>query len=156
MTSCSRWRRSTTISRRLTSRWSSGRTTRSTQRRLRTHRQFDHRWHASVLQVWESKNVIVMKRSMGAGYAEARRDGGGNPAAAAPGGRLRARRNLWTSLLNSSLPQTQRETPARARARARAEVRRTADNPVFFKPNTEMLLGDAKKTLDEVVAALRS
>jgi NAD(P) transhydrogenase len=54
-----------------------------------------------VLQVWESKNVIVMKRSMGAGYAG-------------------------------------------------------ADNPVFFKPNTEMLLGDAKKTLDEVVAALRS
>merc|ERR1712072_321196 len=46
-----------------------------------------------VLQVWESKNVIVMKRTMGAGYAG-------------------------------------------------------ADNPVFFKPNTEMLLGDAKKTLD--------
>jgi hypothetical protein len=49
--------------------------------------------------------------------------------------------------------RTQRETPARARARRRYAG---ADNPVFFKPNTEMLLGDAKKTLDEVVAALRS
>merc|ERR1719174_2167384 len=46
-----------------------------------------------VLQVWKSKQVVVMKRSMGAGYAG-------------------------------------------------------ADNPVFFKENTDMLLGDAKKTLD--------
>jgi NAD(P) transhydrogenase len=46
-----------------------------------------------VLHVWESKSVIVMKRSMGAGYAG-------------------------------------------------------ADNPVFFKDNTEMLLGDAKATLE--------
>merc|ERR1740117_1772735 len=46
-----------------------------------------------VLHVWESKQVIVMKRSMGAGYAG-------------------------------------------------------AGNPVFFKNNTEMLLGDAKKTLE--------
>ena len=44
-----------------------------------------------VLRVWESKQVVVMKRSMGAGYAG-------------------------------------------------------ADNPVFFKDNTDMLLGDAKKT----------
>merc|ERR1712066_963930 len=48
-----------------------------------------------VLQVWKSKQVIVMKRSMGAGYAG-------------------------------------------------------AENPVFFKDNTDMLLGDAKKTLDEM------
>jgi len=46
-----------------------------------------------VLQVWNSKQVIVMKRSMGAGYAG-------------------------------------------------------ADNPVFFKDNTMMLLGDAKVTLE--------
>jgi len=48
-----------------------------------------------VLQVWKSNQVIVMKRSMGAGYAG-------------------------------------------------------AENPVFFKDNTDMLLGDAKKTLDEI------
>ena len=52
-----------------------------------------------VLRVWESKQVIVMKRSMGAGYAG-------------------------------------------------------AENPVFFKDNTDMLLGDAKKTLDEIKAKI--
>ena len=52
-----------------------------------------------VLHVWEAKNVIVMKRSMGAGYAG-------------------------------------------------------ADNPVFIKDNTDMLLGDAKKTLDAIKAKL--
>jgi NAD(P) transhydrogenase len=29
------------------------------------------------------------------------------------------------------------------------------DNPVFFKPNTSMLLGDAKKTCDALVAKIR-
>jgi len=48
-----------------------------------------------VLHVWESKQVIVMKRSMAAGYAG-------------------------------------------------------VDNPVFLKPNTAMLLGDAKKTLEQL------
>ena len=48
-----------------------------------------------VLQVWNSKQVFVMKRSMGAGYAG-------------------------------------------------------ADNPVFFKDNTDMLLGDAKNTLEAI------
>uniref|UniRef100_H2ZIS3 NAD(P) transhydrogenase, mitochondrial n=1 Tax=Ciona savignyi TaxID=51511 RepID=H2ZIS3_CIOSA len=46
-----------------------------------------------VLEVWKSKQVIVMKRSLGVGYA-------------------------------------------------------AVDNPVFYKPNTAMLLGDAKKTCD--------
>ena len=44
-----------------------------------------------VLQVWESKNVIVMKRSMGAGYAEARRGRRQLPSAAPSARRLRAR-----------------------------------------------------------------
>ncbi|KAJ1451677.1 NAD(P) transhydrogenase beta subunit-domain-containing protein [Pelagophyceae sp. CCMP2097] len=46
-----------------------------------------------VVEVWKAKQCIVMKRSMGSGYAG-------------------------------------------------------VDNPVFFKPNTNMLLGDAKKTCD--------
>ena len=30
------------------------------------------------------------------------------------------------------------------------------DNPVFFKPNTSMLLGDAKKTCDALLVDLRA
>merc|ERR1719197_76778 len=52
-----------------------------------------------VLHVWESKQVIVMKRSMAAGYAG-------------------------------------------------------VDNPVFIKPNTSMLLGDAKNTLEKLNSQL--
>ena len=48
-----------------------------------------------VLQVWKAKQSIVMKRSMGVGYA-------------------------------------------------------AIDNPVFYKQNNSMLLGDAKKTCDEL------
>jgi len=54
-----------------------------------------------VLKVWNSKNVIVMKRSLGVGYA-------------------------------------------------------AVDNPVFFKPNTSMLLGDAKKTCDALVNKIKA
>ncbi|KAI3433374.1 hypothetical protein D9Q98_003191 [Chlorella vulgaris] len=50
-----------------------------------------------VLEVWKSKSVIVMKRSMGVGYAG-------------------------------------------------------ADNPVFYKPNTSMLLGDAKDSVEKLKA----
>lgn len=49
-----------------------------------------------VLKVWNSKKVIVMKRSLGVGYA-------------------------------------------------------AVDNPIFYKPNTNMLLGDAKKTCDALL-----
>ncbi|XP_013771968.1 NAD(P) transhydrogenase, mitochondrial-like [Limulus polyphemus] len=50
-----------------------------------------------VLRVWLSKQVIVMKRTLGVGYA-------------------------------------------------------AVDNPIFYKPNTSMLLGDAKKTCDALLA----
>lgn len=53
-----------------------------------------------VMKVWKSKNVIVMKRSLGVGYA-------------------------------------------------------AVDNPVFFKPNTAMLLGDAKKTCDALLTKIK-
>jgi NAD/NADP transhydrogenase beta subunit len=49
-----------------------------------------------VLKVWNSKQVIVMKRSLAAGYAG-------------------------------------------------------VDNPVFIKDNTDMLLGDAKDTVEKLV-----
>ena len=53
-----------------------------------------------VLQVWSSKNVIVMKRTLGVGYA-------------------------------------------------------AVDNPIFYKPNTSMLLGDAKKTCDALLSKIQ-
>ncbi|XP_013884596.1 NAD(P) transhydrogenase, mitochondrial isoform X2 [Austrofundulus limnaeus] len=53
-----------------------------------------------VLEVWKSKQVIVMKRTLGVGYA-------------------------------------------------------AVDNPIFYKPNTAMLLGDAKKTCDALQGKIR-
>ncbi|KAF7488687.1 hypothetical protein SSS_04253 [Sarcoptes scabiei] len=53
-----------------------------------------------VLRVWKSKQVIVMKRSLGVGYA-------------------------------------------------------AVDNPIFFNPNTSMLLGDAKKTCDALLNKIK-
>ncbi|CAK85335.1 unnamed protein product (macronuclear) [Paramecium tetraurelia] len=53
-----------------------------------------------VLRVWAAKQSIVMKRSMGVGYA-------------------------------------------------------AIDNPVFYKPNNNMLLGDAKKTCDELTSKIK-
>ena len=53
-----------------------------------------------VLHVWESRDVIVMKRSMASGYAG-------------------------------------------------------VDNPLFYRDNTLMLFGDAKKIVDEILSAMR-
>jgi H+-translocating NAD(P) transhydrogenase len=54
-----------------------------------------------VLRVWNSKQVIVMKRSLAAGYAG-------------------------------------------------------VDNPVFLKDNTDMLLGDAKDTVEKLAAGVKA
>lgn len=54
-----------------------------------------------VLKVWNSEQVVVMKRSLGVGYA-------------------------------------------------------AVDNPIFYKPNTSMLLGDAKKTCDALLAKIKN
>lgn len=53
-----------------------------------------------VLKVWKAEQVVVMKRSLGVGYA-------------------------------------------------------AVDNPIFYKPNTSMLLGDAKKTCDALLAKVK-
>jgi len=53
-----------------------------------------------VIRVWESKRVIVLKRTLGSGYAG-------------------------------------------------------VENPVFVKENTDMLLGDAKKTVDDLLAKVK-
>lgn len=53
-----------------------------------------------VLKVWNADQVVVMKRSLGVGYA-------------------------------------------------------AVDNPIFYKPNTSMLLGDAKKTCDALLAKVK-
>ncbi|MCV4932342.1 NAD(P)(+) transhydrogenase (Re/Si-specific) subunit beta, partial [Escherichia coli] len=53
-----------------------------------------------VLHVWESRDVIVMKRSMASGYAG-------------------------------------------------------VDNPLFYRDNTLMLFGDAKKVVDEILSSMR-
>ncbi|XP_041091914.1 NAD(P) transhydrogenase, mitochondrial [Polyodon spathula] len=53
-----------------------------------------------VLEVWKSKQIIIMKRSLGVGYA-------------------------------------------------------AVDNPIFYKPNAAMLLGDAKKTCDALHSKVR-
>ncbi|MGH0169431.1 UNVERIFIED_CONTAM: hypothetical protein FKN15_056786 [Acipenser sinensis] len=53
-----------------------------------------------VLEVWKSKQIIIMKRSLGVGYA-------------------------------------------------------AVDNPIFYKPNAAMLLGDAKKTCDALQSKVR-
>lgn len=53
-----------------------------------------------VLKVWKADQVVVMKRSLGVGYA-------------------------------------------------------AVDNPIFYKPNTAMLLGDAKKTCDALLAKIK-
>ena len=37
-----------------------------------------------------------------------------------------------------------------------AAQRAGVDNPLFYKENNRMLFGDAKKMLDEVLAALKS
>merc|ERR1739844_337311 len=54
-----------------------------------------------VLRVWKSNQVVVMKRSLGVGYA-------------------------------------------------------AVDNPIFFNPNTSMLLGDAKKSCDGLLSKLKT
>ncbi|XP_053699405.1 NAD(P) transhydrogenase, mitochondrial-like [Sabethes cyaneus] len=53
-----------------------------------------------VLRVWKADQVVVMKRSLGVGYA-------------------------------------------------------AVDNPIFYKPNTSMLLGDAKKTCDALLSKIK-
>jgi NAD(P) transhydrogenase len=77
-----------------------------------------------VIQVWKAKQTIVMKRSMGVGYGK---------------GRSKETRTHLTLLTYSVF---------------RSVLLAAVDNPVFFKPNTSMLLGDAKKTCDALQAKI--
>ena len=54
-----------------------------------------------VIRVWNSKNVVVMKRTMGVGYA-------------------------------------------------------AVDNPLFFHPHTQMLLGDAKDVCEKLLNGVKN
>ena len=56
--------------------------------------------HTHYIQVWRGKQTVVMKRTLGVGYA-------------------------------------------------------AVDNPVFYKGNTSMLLGDAKKTCDALLTKIK-
>ena len=58
-------------------------------------------YHPPPMQVWQGKHSVVMKRTLGVGYA-------------------------------------------------------AVDNPVFYKDNTSMLLGDAKKTCEALLAKIKN
>ena len=76
-----------------------------------------------VIEVWKAKQAIVVKRSMGSGYAGVHR----RPVTA-------------VSVRRSGLMRVLMQLRDAA----------GADNPVFYKPSTSMLLGDARKICESL------
>ena len=90
-----------------------------------------------VIEVWRAKQVIILKRTMGAGYA------GGRGGVCSISSCL----HDWCSDVCSG---RQHSTVRLCVGLSGAG----ADNPVFYKPNTCMLLGDAKAVCQQLVAAV--
>lgn len=101
-----------------------------------------------VIRAWESKNVVVMKRSMASGYA-----GVDNPLF------VKVR---WSQTLKWEHWIDGRDECREIVTDSIDGTRNGAMNKllimslyIYIQPNTQMLLGDAKKTVDAILAATK-
>lgn len=100
-----------------------------------------------VIEVWKAKHVIFVKRSMGVGYAGAEVSAPAllpAPAVCACSVRL---------LPSEGVPQPPAPCPYTLAPPARGCA---VQNPVFYKDNTSMLLGDARAICDALLAKVKA